>query len=346
MKARVDGNMKKWGKTDFTNVSFGHNVTIMAEEIEIGPNAFIGDNVSITSHRVKIGHNARIEQGTEIRGLGQAMVLFSMGDQALIGFDNQIFCPSFSIGDYSQLHNSGLNTGYKPLTIGHNCWIGQSTVLNCTEVLTIGNNVRIGTQSQLWTHVASGELLEGCTLFSSLPLVLEDDVWVVGGAVISPGLSVRRRSIIMTGAVLTKSTEPSHTYAGIPAKDVTDKLPFWNDVSVDDKMAMMEKFIGQFVDAHPKYKGRVLSAPTDAEFTSQQDEVIAIFTSFDWKMGRIPSRVSVFDLTSKVYSKKRSEIETDFLKFNVGYRARFVPFSVPISSNTADAKSREVNEKE
>lgn len=338
--------MQKWGEADFLNVSFGRNVTIMAEEIEIGLNAFIGDNVSITSRRVQIGHNARIEQGTEIRGLGQAMNLFSMGDQAFIGFDNQIICPSFSIGDYSQLHNSGLNTGYKPLTIGHNCWIGQSTILNCTEVLTIGNNVRIGTQSQLWTHVASGELLEGCTLFSSLPLVLEDDVWVVGGAVISPGLTVRKRSIIMTGAVLTKSTEPSHTYAGIPAKDVTDKLSFWNNVSVDDKMEMMQEFIGQFLDAHPEYKGRVLSAPTDAELTSQQGEAIAIFASFEWSTRAIPARVSVFDLTSKAYSKKRNGIEVDFLNFNVGYRARFVPFCGPMILNTADATNKEANENE
>ena len=99
-------------------------MTIMADDIEIGPNVSIGDNVSITSRPVQIGHSARIEQGTEIRSLTQTMDQFSMGDQAFIGFDNQILCPSFSIGDYSQLHNTGLNTGYKPLAIGHN-WIGQ-----------------------------------------------------------------------------------------------------------------------------------------------------------------------------------------------------------------------------
>ena len=338
--------MKNWIEEDFSDVSFGRNVTIMAEEIEIGPNVSIGDNVSITSRRVKIGHNARIEQGTEIRGLGQTMELFSMGDQALIGFDNQILCPSFSIGDYSQIHNTGLNTGYKPLVIGHNCWIGQNTILNCTEFLSIGNNVRIGTQSQLWTHVASGELLEGCTLFNSLPLVLEDDVWVVGGAVISPGLSVRKRSIIMTGSVLTKSTEPGRTYAGIPAKDVTDKLSFWKDVSVDDKMEMMKKFISEFLDVHPEYKDRVLLAPTNAEIKSQQDEAIAIFSSFNWNIQKIPAGISIFDLTSKAYSKKRSSIEVDFLKFNVGYRARFVPICNPMNPSAGAATNHEANENE
>ena len=336
--------MKNWSEADFSNVSFGRNVKIMAEEIEIGPNVSIGDNVSITSRRVQIGHNARIEKGTEIRGLAQTMDLLSIGDQALIGFDNQIFCPSFLIGDYSQLHNTGLNTGYQPLTIGHNCWIGQNTILNCTEVLSIGNNVRIGTQSQLWTHVASGELLEGCTLFNSRPLVLEDDVWVVGGAVISPGLTVRKRSIIMTGSVLTKSTEPGHTYAGIPAKDVTDKLSFWNDVSVDDKMEMMNEFIRQFLDLHPEYKSRILSAPTDAQFTSQQDESIAIFASFDWDTREIPAQISVFDLNSKTYSKKRSGIEIDFLKFNVGYRARFLPNCNPKNPSAAGAANHEAKE--
>ena len=338
--------MKHWSQADFPNAFFGRNVTIMAEEVKIGPNVSIGDNVSITSRRVQIGHNADIEHGTTVRGLGQVMDLFSIGDQALIGFDNQILCPYFSMGDYSQLHNTGLSTGYKPLTIGHNCWIGQNTILNSTEALSIGNNVRIGTQSQLWTHVASGELLEGCTLFNSLPLVLEDDVWVVGGAVISPGLSVRKRSIIMTGSVLTKSTEPGHTYAGIPGKDVTDKLSFWSDVSVDDKMEMMNEFISQFLDVHPEYKSRVLSAPTDAELTSQQDEAIAVFASFDWETREIPAQISVFDLTSKAYSKKRSQIEVDFLKFNVGYRARFLPFCDLMSPSPTDAIGHYANESE
>ena len=91
-------------------------------------------------------------------------------------------------------------------------------------------------------------------------------------------------------------------------------------------------------------KKSVLSAPTDAEFTSQQDEAIAIFASFDWETREIPAQMSVFDLTSKTYSKKRSGIEVDFLKFNVGYRARFLPICNPMSPSTADATNDEANE--
>ena len=37
----------------------------------------------------------------------------------------------------------------------------------------------------------------------------------------------------MTGSVLTKSKEEKYTYAEVPAKDVTDKLHFWKELSLE-----------------------------------------------------------------------------------------------------------------
>lgn len=319
--------MKTWTKANFKDVTFGENVEIEAERASIQPGTVIGNNVRIVAKDVFIGIGSKIESGTRIRGLQSPMMSFRMEDQALIGFDNQIFCPSFSMGDYSQLHNNGLHSGYAALSIGHNCWIGQNTILNCTERLEIGNNVRIGTQSQLWTHVASGELLEGCTLYDQKPLKLEDDVWIVGGAVISPGLILREKSIIMTGAVLTKSTEPRHTYAGIPARDVTEKLPFWQDISLDEKFEKMKGFAHEFLDNYPEYVGMVLIEPTVDALAAVKGDAIALFKSLDWQNTVIPEKISSFDLLTKTYEKRRSPVEIAFVRFNVGFRARFIPRS-------------------
>lgn len=308
---------------DWPDAAIAASAVIEAEEIHVGFGASVEEGVRIRARRIVIGRGARIERETQARALTGEMESFVIGDQSLIGFANQIYVPAFSMGDYTQIHNSGLHSGYKPLNIGHNCWIGQASILNSTECLSIGNNVRIGTGSQIWTHVASGELLEGCTLYGEHPVTLEDDVWLVGGAVVSPGLTVARKSIVMTGAVLTKSTEPYHTYAGIPARDVTDRLNFWKSMSSASKVAMMDGFIAEFLRDHHRYEGR-LYWMTPAIARPQAGDVILTKNAPDWELaGR--NGASLFDLDSKTYFKQSSELEIAWIKWLVGFRARFIP---------------------
>lgn len=317
--------MKRWHSTEFPEASIADNAVIEGEEVSIAPGARIESGVFIAARRVSIGWGTVIERDTSVRGLGRVMEDFTVGDQAFIGFANQILAPAFAMGDYSQLHNSGLSSGYKDLSLGHNCWVGQNSILNCTERLSIGNNVRIGTGSQLWTHVASGELLEGCTLYGENPLTLEDNVWVVGGGVISPGLTLGRNTIVMTGSVLTKSTKPFHSYAGVPAKDVSDKLNFWKPISDREKAQMMIGFIADFKSEFPQYSNAIQYAeqfPHGAPDTLGQ--IVVALTVSDWDAAR-QSGISLFDISSKTYLKQRSMLEAAWIRWLVGYRARFLP---------------------
>lgn len=317
--------MTRWFSSQFAGCDIAEDVVIECDEAVIGEGTRIEPGVRIAARKVEIGAGSRIERGSTVRGLGSAMERFSLGDQSMIGFDTQILAPEFRMGDYGQLHNSGLHSGYRPLTLGHNCWVGQNSILNCTELLTIGNNVRIGTQSQLWTHVASGELLEGCTLFGEHPLTLEDNVWIVGGAVISPGLVLARNSIVMTGSVLTRSTEPFHTYAGVPARDVTDKLFFWKPRSIEDKIESIREYIQEFVCEFPQHGRRIylFDDERDPEDT-QAGDVRIVAKASDWREAK-EKGVSLFDLTSKTYLKQRSAVEIDWIRWTVGFRARFLP---------------------
>lgn len=317
--------MKQIDLQKIKNVDIGQNINIYCNELEISDGVQIGDGVSITAERIKIGAGTKIQHGVTVKALNGLMSEFRVGDNCLIGFNNQILVPHFSMLDYSQLHNSGLHSGYQPLTIGYNCWIGQNSILNSTERLTIGDNVRIGTQSQLWTHVASGELLEGCTLFGSAPLTLKDNVWIVGGAVISPGLVLEESSIIMTGAVLTKSTKPKHTYAGVPATDVTEKLNFWKDVSLEEKMKMLHLFVDEFLEKHAEYAGRVFITNDIMGFDERSEFLIISDRDFN-PQDVNQSLNSYFNVPTKKYTKRRTAIEVDWIKFTVGFRARFTPY--------------------
>lgn len=316
------------------DATVGKNAVIRAERFVTTGRFSLGDDVSITARVVVLGDGARIERGTTVRGLGKPMDNFRMGDESFIGFASQILCPSFEMGDYSQLHNTALASGYQPLTMGHNCWIGQNTILNCTERLSMGNNVRIGTQSQLWTHVASGELLEGCTLFGSKPLVLEDNVWIVGGAVISPGLVLKRNAVIMVGSVMTRSAEAFHTYAGVPAADVTAKINAWKPVTAQEKWDMLRGYGQEFLETEPRFGGVIgfydLALPEDrACFERVQGDPAQLVVLRSGDLASLATasacKASVFDLETKQYIKRRSEIERAWIKFLVGYRARFIP---------------------
>jgi len=312
----------------FKECHFGNNVFIKSDKLSICKGAKVEDNVTIEAAKVHIGYNTIIEKNTIIKGIENPMQYFKLGDNTFIGFNNQILVPSFEMLDYSQLHNGGLLSGYKALTIGYNCWIGQHSILNSTDRLEIGNNVRIGTQSQLWTHVASGELIEGCTLFGSKPLVLKDNVWIIGGAIISPGLTLGRNSIIMTGSILTKSTEPFSTYAGIPATNITNKLNFWKKMSLNNKFTLIKTFITEFIKENPHYKNHIYIEKNInyAKPMNYKKNSIVIAKKIE-NIGRFLNQsFSVFDLQTKLYTKNRTNIEIDWIKFNVGFRARFIPY--------------------
>lgn len=320
--------MKNIDQAKYPKVVFGNNVIIKADSIIIKEGVRIGNDVQIEAKTVIIGYDSIIESGTLTKGLGCEMEKFILGDNCFIGFNNQILVPYFTMLDFSQIHNSCLINGYKRISIGNNCWIGQQSILNSTEELTICNNVRIGTQSQLWTHVASGELLEGCTLFGKKPLVLEDNVWIVGGAVISPGLILKHNSIIMTGSVLTKNTEAYNTYAGVPAKNVTDKLNFWVKPDITQKAEKLKTFIIEFTNEMTEYHGKIHffnKINEAANYLDLENQLIFIKEMQEFSK-YLDAKATIFDLATKMYIKKRSKIEIDWMRFSIGYRARFIPF--------------------
>lgn len=319
---------------DAAHVSVGAGATIADDvvlrgnRIVIGADARVERGVVIEADDITIGQGTVVEHGTRVRAISGRASLFHMGDFGFLGFEQNILVPVFRTGDYTAIHNRCLISGYEPFTAGHNCWIGQDTILNATKALTLGNGVRIGTGSRLWTHVASGELMEGCTMYGEWPLVLEDDVWVVGGGIVSPNLVVARGTVLMTGGVLTKSTEPRHVYAGVPAKDVSDKLRVYKDVTLEDKHAMMLTFLHEFhastknvwresvvvVDNAVQARDVVASLATPAIVVQVRDEC------FD-----APAGFSVFSLETKRYRKQRTKLEQSFIRFHVGHRARFNP---------------------
>jgi maltose O-acetyltransferase len=90
--------------------------------------------------------------------------------------------------------------------------------LDCAPI-TVGNNVLFGPSVQLYTatHPLDAET-RSRDLEYALPICIEDHVWVGGGAIILPGLTIGKGSVIGAGSVVTKDVLPKTVVAGNPAK--------------------------------------------------------------------------------------------------------------------------------
>lgn len=249
----------------------------------------------------------RVEFGRNVV-FGPACRLVAIGFGSYIGDDVYIDAPEVSIGDYVKIHRGGLVHGYLPCLIGHNCWVGQSTIIDSIGGAEIGNNVGIGAQSQLWSHIKFGDTLEGCRWNSSKKLVVEDDVWFVGHCIVSP-IHAARRSMLLVGGVITIDMLENHVYGGVPARDLTDRIGRQFDpVPADKKRQRFEALYREFLDSAGLN-------PADYKAT--------LVESLD---GRASSgRETYFCLDQRTYLPSRSEPEYRFMRFLLYDRAKFLP---------------------
>lgn len=322
----------------------GKNVTISGEKIDIGEKVMIEDDCKILSKEFFIGWKSHIEKECSCRAIGgKPAEKIIIGDGSFIGFGANTLVPVLKIGDYTIIHNHVLINGYEPCVMGHNCYFMQYCVLNSTKKLTIGNNVGVGLNTSIWTHTAWGELLEGCNLYLKAPTTVEDEVVLWGGLiVVNPGLTLGKRSIVLPGAVVTKDTLPGHCYGGIPARDMTEKMKPYREITVNEKYSMMKKFTDEFVRSiseiynvqrldrgylltSKEYKFKILFLEeVKQNFPNEEDLDIIVITKRQDGIA-LGDRVSVFDLQTKHYTKKRLDAEFMFIKFLDDYKARFLP---------------------
>ena len=245
-----------------------------------------------------------IEEGASIAGPNGPADRVVLGDHVFIGERCKFRVPSLEIGDFTQIHNSSLANGYKPLSIGHNGWFGQNCILNATDVLRIGNNCGVGAYSQLWTHIAYGDVLQGCRWDSTKPMWIGEDVWFVGHCIVSP-IVAKDRAMALVGAVVTRDMDENHVYAGSPARDVTDKVgPQFAPVTVEHRVDMLLQRRSEFLERNTQFAPETIGVAADGAIVVPGD--------------------SVFDVVRRTYLKHRSESEVAFMRFLLP-RAKFLP---------------------
>lgn len=125
-------------------------------------------------------------------------------------------------------HNSIIESPFH-CVYGHNIYLGDQvylnvlcTILDCAEV-HIGDHVMVGPSVQIYTaaHLLQAEG-RNQGLEVAKPVVIEDNVWIGGGAILLPGVTIGRNAVVGAGAVVPKRVAANTVVAGNPARVIRE----------------------------------------------------------------------------------------------------------------------------
>jgi acetyltransferase-like isoleucine patch superfamily enzyme len=279
----------------------------------------------VTGHgAVNVGRFTQVSPSVEIVFAKPGTI--TIGDYCHIGPGVRVVCSGGDvvIGDWVTLHDRCLVLCGRSVTIGDHCWFGQHCVIDGTGGISIGHGVRVGMYSQLWSHVAAGEQIEGCTLIGERPVMIEDDVWLVGSCIVASGVTLGRRLVALIGSNITKSWPGSIVIAGSPAAPKSG-LSFYREVTLDEKWTMLTKWLRDAAtdiaeaSLDESMQGTLTFSLTSSvdrvTFVRERDVAVALRDT--------APEVTVCCVEDKSYNKRVNQTEQQILKFLASNKARF-----------------------
>jgi acetyltransferase-like isoleucine patch superfamily enzyme len=272
---------------------------------------------------VIVGSNCSIGQGATV--IFKKKSKLTLADYVTVGDGVKIVIEDgfVVIGDWTTIHANTLILSKVGVSIARHCWFGQNSILDGTGGLAIDDGVRVGMYSQIWTHVAAGEQIEGCQLYSARPTHIRKDAWLVGSCTVGSGIEIGERVICMNGSNITKSIPDHSVVAGIPAK-VREGLTFYKKIDLDEKFKLMREWVLEFSLEH------------QFEMSAQENNCICLYGNegtqlsiyrdeYDFNANKGRHNVVAFCIENKQYEKKYTVLEAMLIRYLSGNKARFYP---------------------
>lgn len=116
-------------------------------------------------------------------------------------------------------------TGPAGLNVGKECFLGDETLIDLYDKVTLEDQVTIAQRVTILTHLNVGYSNHPLQKFfpkASKPVTFEAGSVVAANSTILPGVTVGSQSFVAAGSVVTKNV-PSHSLiAGVPAKVIRE----------------------------------------------------------------------------------------------------------------------------
>ncbi len=109
------------------------------------------------------------------------------------------------------------------ISVGSNFGVNSFTYINGVGGISIGSYVLIGSNVTISSgmHPIEGD---ASPIFSRKTIhkkiIIEDDVWIGAGAVIMPGVRIRKGTVVGANSVVTKDTIEYSVVVGAPARKI------------------------------------------------------------------------------------------------------------------------------
>lgn len=156
--------------------------------------------------QIRLGHNVYLDQGVYLHACPRGITI---GDNSLVMHGAVLHVYNFR------------DLPHAAITIGQNCLIGEYNVLRGQGGITIGDRVYTAPMVQILAvnHVYNDPtrplIEQGITAEG---IVIDDDVWIGGGAVITDGVHIGEGAVVAAGAVVTADVPPHTVVGGVPAR--------------------------------------------------------------------------------------------------------------------------------
>lgn len=125
------------------------------------------------------------------------------------------------IGKGSTLHTGARFYNPKNIVIGEDSIVGEGSVLDGRDKLTIGNHVDIATDVMIYNCEHDVRSLDFHAV--PAPVVIEDYVFIGPRAIILPGVTIKKGAVVGAGAVVTKNVEEYSIVGGVPAVKIGER---------------------------------------------------------------------------------------------------------------------------
>jgi len=222
--------------------------TVIVEE-----NCYIGPNTKIISDYI------HIKKHTSIIDLkAHCPEKFIVGECSYIGKRNNFACKSFESGNYLwltddvEIGRGGWNGPNSSVKLGNACMVCEKVMINPSDEVTIGDDVGIGTEAQIWTHGSYLSVLDGFPA-NFAPVRIGSHVWLPARNVVLPGVTIGNNCVIGLGSLVNKDIPDGCLAGGMPVKILkTQAYPVI--LSEDEKEVIVNDIINTWYNDLLKHK--------------------------------------------------------------------------------------------
>jgi biotin carboxylase/acetyltransferase-like isoleucine patch superfamily enzyme len=126
-----------------------------------------------------------------------------------------------------KFHRPDKKRPLKNFIIGSDTYVGHRILLDLTEKIIIGDNVAIGSDCQIWTHVGDfkNEVRNTTDYHEKIaPVILHAGALCYSHVIINPGVEIGRKVRVLAMSMISKNIPDNQVWAGVPAKFINERI--------------------------------------------------------------------------------------------------------------------------